>query len=111
MIYAHKPQRSGRSIAANTNNPPQDPPPPKDILPIPPVTEPIVEPITEPIVEPTPEPIIPKITKAPKTIKVPKITKAPKTVITTTIKVPKTPRFAFLHNIIAKIKIFFKRGK
>ena len=29
MIYSHKPQRSGRSIAANTNNPPQDPPPPK----------------------------------------------------------------------------------
>ena len=29
MIYSHKPQRSGRSIAANTNNPPQDPPPSK----------------------------------------------------------------------------------
>ncbi len=26
MIYSHLPQRSGRSIAANTNNPPQDPP-------------------------------------------------------------------------------------
>lgn len=28
MIYSHKPQRSGRSIHANTNNPPQDPPAP-----------------------------------------------------------------------------------
>jgi len=27
LIYSHKPQRSGRSISANTNNPPQDPPP------------------------------------------------------------------------------------
>ena len=37
LIYLHKPQRSGRSIAANTNNSSQDtPPPPKtklDILP------------------------------------------------------------------------------
>lgn len=29
MIYSHKPQRSGRSITADCNNPPQDPPPPK----------------------------------------------------------------------------------
>ncbi len=29
MIYAAKPQRGGRSIQANTNNPPQDPPPPQ----------------------------------------------------------------------------------
>jgi len=28
LIYAAKPQRGGRSIRANTNNPPQDPPPP-----------------------------------------------------------------------------------
>lgn len=32
MIYSHKPQRSGRSIASNTNNPPQDPPPNKAII-------------------------------------------------------------------------------
>lgn len=27
MIYAAKPQRGGKNIQANTNNPPQDPPP------------------------------------------------------------------------------------
>ena len=45
MIYSHKPQRSGRSISANTNNPPQDPPPPKvdDIPKIPKTLEPIVD--------------------------------------------------------------------
>ena len=32
MIYSHKPQRSGRSIQANTNNPPQDPPPPSKLI-------------------------------------------------------------------------------
>jgi len=32
LVYAHKPQRSGRSITANTNNTPQDPPPPPKIL-------------------------------------------------------------------------------
>ena len=31
MIYAHLPQRGGRSIKANTNNPPQDPPLPNEI--------------------------------------------------------------------------------
>lgn len=31
MIYAAKPQRGGRSIQANTNNPPQDPPPAPEI--------------------------------------------------------------------------------
>lgn len=35
MIYAAKPQRGGRSIKANTNNLPQDPPP---------ISEPIVIP-------------------------------------------------------------------
>ena len=32
MIYAAKPQRGGRSIQANTNNPPQDPPPTDTII-------------------------------------------------------------------------------
>ncbi len=31
MIYAAKPQRGGRSIQANTSNPPQDPPPVPEI--------------------------------------------------------------------------------
>ena len=35
MIYSHKPQRSGKSIQANTNNPPQDPPPPNILTEIP----------------------------------------------------------------------------
>jgi len=30
LIYSHKPQRSGRGISSNTNNPPQDPPAPHD---------------------------------------------------------------------------------
>ena len=44
MIYSHLPQRSGRSIQANTNNPPQDPPPQiikeKPTVPIPDVITP-----------------------------------------------------------------------
>jgi len=42
LIYSHKPQRSGRSITANTNNPPQDPPSPPA-----PKTVPIETPIVE----------------------------------------------------------------
>lgn len=34
MIYAAKPQRGGRNIQANTNNPPQDPPPPTETIPL-----------------------------------------------------------------------------
>jgi len=44
MIYSHLPQRSGRSIPSNTNNPPQDPPPQiidkKQTVPIPDVLSP-----------------------------------------------------------------------
>jgi len=32
LIYAAKPQRGGRNIQANTNNPPQDPPPPTETI-------------------------------------------------------------------------------
>ena len=39
LIYSHKPQRSGRSISSNTNNPPQDPPSPIEEKPIPLVVE------------------------------------------------------------------------
>ncbi len=35
MIYSHKPQRSGRGISSNTNNPPQDPPAPHEDKPLP----------------------------------------------------------------------------
>jgi len=57
LIYSHKPQRSGRSIPTNTNNPPQDPPsPPKDItlddIPKVPYSETPLEPIVDiPIVD------------------------------------------------------------
>lgn len=39
LIYSHKPQRSGRNISSNTNNPPQDPPSPVEEKPIPQVVE------------------------------------------------------------------------
>lgn len=39
LIYSHKPQRSGRNISSNTNNPPQDPPSPVEEKPISPVVE------------------------------------------------------------------------
>ena len=65
MIYASKPQRGGRQIPTNTNNPPQDPPSAVDSIDIeptavfipientaPPVPEIIEEPIIEtPIIE------------------------------------------------------------
>ena len=50
MIYSHKPQRSGRSITSNTNNPPQDPPP-----------KIVHEPIPDTIIPKIPDTIIPKI--------------------------------------------------
>jgi hypothetical protein len=70
LIYAAKPQRGGRSIQANTNNPPQDPPPSKDIPPI------IIP------KEDTPKVKKPKVTKAKsiKTMKKPievKVSKVP----------------------------------
>lgn len=60
MIYAAKPQRGGRSIQANTNNPPQDPPPVPEItieptevfIPIESTAPPVPEIIEEPTVIP-----------------------------------------------------------
>lgn len=62
LIYSHKPQRSGRSISSNTNNPPQDPPTPVEEKPIAPVVK------EQPTVTlPTPEITIPeKIIITPK---------------------------------------------
>ena len=72
MIYAAKPQRGGRSIQANTNNPPQDPPPAPELvpeitieptevfIPIESTAPPVPEIIEEPIVVPT---VIPEIVK------------------------------------------------
>jgi len=62
LIYSHKPQRSGRGISSNTNNPPQDPPSPheEEQIPIP--------------IEVQPEIIqtVPEITVPEKTILTPK---------------------------------------
>ena len=62
LIYSHKPQRSGRSISSNTNNPPQDPPSPVEEKPISQVVE------EQPkVILPSPEIIVPeKIIVTPK---------------------------------------------
>jgi len=59
LIYPHLPQRSGRSIVANTNNPPQDPP----ATTLPPS-------IDEKPIAPTPDIIIPKISILEKKISI-----------------------------------------
>ena len=68
MIYAAKPQRGGRSIPTNTNNPPQDPPPteiplePTEVfIPIESTAPPVPEIIEEPIVVSTITPEIVKV--------------------------------------------------
>lgn len=61
MIYSHKPQRSGRGISANTNTPPQDPPPPHEEKQIPISTE-----VQPEIIQTVPEIIVPeKIIRTP----------------------------------------------
>jgi len=111
LIYSHKPQRSGRSITTNTNNPPQDPPFPHNKIhdisfknTIPPVPE---------ICTPIPELSIPKEKIAPKIV--PKITiKKPVTVPTTpttpTITTP-TKKTSWFTRIISKIRKIFSWSK
>ena len=66
MVYANLPQRGGKSIPANTNNPPQDPPPIPEIIEpliaVPKVTTPKITPpkVTPPKV--TPKTFVQKIT-------------------------------------------------
>jgi len=66
LIYAAKPQRGGRNIQANTNNPPQDPPPPAEtfvpelkstevFIPIESTAPPVPEIIEQPVVPTIPE--------------------------------------------------------
>jgi len=88
LIYSHKPQRSGRSIQANTNNPPQDPPPP--------VPEPCVE-----------EKLI--ITIPEKKISKPQITKTTKPKPKVTPKVTVTPKVSLFRRFITKILRIFGR--
>jgi hypothetical protein len=63
LIYSHKPQRSGRGIASNTNNPPQDPPAPHEEKIIPPVVDKI----------PTDTPKVRELTDSEKKMLKPKI--------------------------------------
>jgi len=91
LIYGAKPQRGGRNIPSNTNNPPQDPPAPPIAIeptevfipientapPVPeshildeiipePITKEIIKPITKEIIKPITKEIIKPITKEPK---------------------------------------------
>ena len=72
MIYAAKPQRGGRNIQANTNNPPQDPPPPTETF-IPKLESTEVFIPIENTAPPVPEiieegPIIPEIPEIPQKV-------------------------------------------
>ena len=136
MIYSHKPQRSGRSIQANTNNPPQDPPPPNDtkIPNITPVVDTIIDTIVDTIVDtipvvdlqipdiliedttpPVPETCVeekPIIIIPEKKISKPQITKpTPKVTTKVTTKVtPKvTTKVSFFRAFITKILRIFGR--
>ncbi len=126
MIYSHKPQRSGRSIQANTNNPPQDPPPPKDTLTEIPIKDTIITPldlqIPDILIEDS-TPSIPEtcieeqpILKIPeKKIPKPQITKIQKQTPKVTPKIPQKvtpkipPKVSFFRRIIIKILRIFGR--
>ena len=82
MIYAAKPQRGGRSIQANTNNPPQDPPPAPEIT-----------------IEPT-EVFIPIESTAPP---VPEIIYEELTVM------PEIPKVSWFRRLLTKIRNIFRR--
>ena len=85
MIYAAKPQRGGRSIQANTNNPPQDPPP------------------TEIPLEPT-EVFIPIESTAPP---VPETIYEEPTIVSTVI--PKIVKVSWFRRVVTKIQNIFRR--
>ena len=119
MIYSHKPQRSGRSISSNTNNPPQDPPSPNKInlddisivsevpvntdLGIPDIyIEDTTPHITDICIEQKPITIIPKKKKQ---VQKPKIVKE-KPIIKEPLKVPK---ISFFRRLLAKIRKIFGR--
>lgn len=111
MIYQAKPQRGGRSIPVNTNNPPQDPPAPPLDLTAPDVIVPdvivpdVIVPVEVPVIDVVEIPqIIPpiKIAKV-KITKKPKATTIPTTVHTT---IPTTGHTKL--TILQKISKFFK---
>jgi len=82
LIYQAKPQRGGRSISANTNNPPQDPPaPPTEIPEIIPVIPEIIPVIPEII--PVEVPVI-DVVEIPEIIPLIKIKSMPKVTLNVT---------------------------
>ncbi len=137
LIYSHKPQRSGRGISSNTNNPPQDPPSPHEEkqIPIPieiqhkiiqTVPEKIIrepekltqevpdipiEDTTPPVPEVCPEekPFTPKATLIIEPIPETK----PKVDVTAEIKIKKQPKpeqkISWIKRFISAIKKFFRR--
>lgn len=137
LIYSHKPQRSGRGISSNTNNPPQDPPSPHEEkqIPIPieiqhkiiqTVPEKIIrepekltqevpdipiEDTTPPVPEVCPEekPFTPKATLIIESIPETK----PKVDVTAEIKIKKQPKpeqkISWFKRFISAIKKFFRR--
>ena len=133
MIYSHKPQRSGRGISSNTNNPPQDPPAPHDEkqIPIPIEIQPEItvpekiirepEKLTQvpdiPIEDTTPpvpevcleeKPFTPKATWIIEPIPETK----PKVTVTAKIKTKKQPKpepkISWIKRFISAIKKFFR---
>lgn len=96
MIYQAKPQRGGRSIQTNTNNPPQDPPFPPETISTNDVTAPgVIIPIEEPIVD------VVIISEIIKTIPPPTVTTP--TIPQKMVNVP-TPL-----TVLQKITLFFKK--
>lgn len=119
MIYSHKPQRSGRSITANTNNPPQDPPSPPKIDDVPKIVEtpiPIETPIAEiPVVpdvfiEDSTPPVLDAVIDA--VIEKPAVKKSIKKPTRKSIKKPvieKPAKVSWIKRLISKL--FFWRKK
>ena len=113
MIYSHKPQRSGRSIQANTNNPPQDPPPPSKLIgldDIPKVSYEIPDIPIENTIPPVPELCINEkliiATTTPSTKIIPK--QKPKISITEKPQ-KEIPKMSLFRRFLTKIKSVFGR--
>ncbi len=112
MIYSHKPQRSGRSITANTNNPPQDPPSPPKIDDVPktvPIETPIVEiPVVPDVfIEDSTPPVLDAVIDA--VIEKPAVKKSIKKPIVEKPIVEKPVKVSWIKRLISKL--FFWRKK
>jgi len=98
MIYHAKPQRGGRSIPVNTNNSPQDPPPPEILVT---ETPEIAWPIDFPESTIVEKPIIVKTSKVRKV--------KPKTVSKIEQKIPVPIKRTFRQKIVSFFKKLFRR--